>query len=286
VITHSNGLYLIDYSNPDAAAFFAKVLVNVTKQKFSPGVPLVDFVYIDGDPLIASATTYAPGIGPARSKILFDSMYECFGDIQSQMDAQGYGNVINNGCDTESSLSIHVATGTSGSMFDHWSILQFLSGAAGDFNVNEMDAAFQLVTSALASNVTTQIKGWPGPIVAQKDKYPPNIQPQPNTTANLQKIAGDRFNNELALFLLVASEKDFWIYSWFWSFDDYVPGNSDSSVPMEFFPQAKCALGPPSGPYERIGKSWTYKRQFEKASVFVDLNNRTASKVTFDACDY
>ena len=39
---------------------------------------------------------------------------------------------------------------------------------------------------------------------------------QPNTTALQQKIGLERFNSELALFLLVASERDYWIYSWFW----------------------------------------------------------------------
>jgi hypothetical protein len=33
---------------------------------------------------------------------------------------------------------------------------------------------------------------------------------------DFQRVAGARFNSELALFLLlVASERDYWVYSWF-----------------------------------------------------------------------
>ena len=78
-----------------------------------------------------------------------------------------------------------------------------------------MDTAFQFTQNSILSNHTIQIKGWPGPIIRQKDMYPPNI-PTPKTPAELQKDALDRFNSELALFLLVAEAKDFWIYSWFW----------------------------------------------------------------------
>ena len=38
-----------------------------------------------------------------------------------------------------------------------------------------MDEGFQLVSSPLLSNFTTQIKGWVGPIVKQRDHFPPNF---------------------------------------------------------------------------------------------------------------
>ena len=97
----------------------------------------------------------------------------------------------------------------------------------------------------------------------------------------LQRVGGERFNSELAFFLLVAEDTMFWLYSWFWGFDDWVPGQVDSSVPAGFFPQAKCQLGAPKGKATRKVGTWTYTRQYEHASVFVDLNNRTASSVTF-----
>jgi hypothetical protein len=35
---------------------------------------------------------------------------------------------------------------------------------------------------------------------------------------------------------------------------------------------------------QRVAGTWTYKREFAHASVFVDLTNRTASHVDFHSC--
>jgi hypothetical protein len=66
---------------------------------------------------------------------------------------------------------------------------------------------------------------------------------------------------------------------------DYIPGNAASSVPPNFFPEAKCKLGAPSGPYVHAAGTTTYTRKFAHADVFVDLADRTACKVTFVGCD-
>lgn len=83
------------------------------------------------------------------------------------------------------------------------------------------------------------------------------------------------------MFLLVAEEKDFWLYSWFWGWDDWVPDQTDSTIPSKFFPEARCQLGAPLTKGQRLGTTWTYTRKYEYASVFVDLTNRTASNVKF-----
>ena len=57
---------------------------------------------------------------------------------------------------------------------------------------------------------------------------------------------------ELAYFLLVATEFDFWIYSWVWDWDNYVPGSAESTVPMAFYPEAKCKVGAPSGLMKKL----------------------------------
>eukprot|EP01046_Picozoa_sp_COSAG06_P099688 COSAG06_NODE_45803_length_352_cov_0.498024_2_plen_52_part_01 len=49
----------------------------------------------------------------------------------------------------------------------------------------------------------------------------------PGNPAEQQTAAALRFNSELAFFLLVATKYDFWIYSWFWDWDNYVPGSDE-----------------------------------------------------------
>jgi hypothetical protein len=92
VIKHGSE-FRIDYSNPDAAAFFAKVLFNVTTFLMPNGQPAVDFVYIDGDP--SYSKPYDANISPERTQKLVSDEYKCFGSIQSMMDAAGHdGKVI------------------------------------------------------------------------------------------------------------------------------------------------------------------------------------------------
>jgi len=277
--------YYIDHMNAAAKAFFVRAAMNVTRASLPNGAPVIDYIYIDGDPGVHSPF---PGVSTARAEAQDAGYYTTFAMLQTAIDAEGRGQqVILNGLDDADSARSHTASGCAGSMFDHWTILQFLNVTDGAF-LPAMASAIELASSSSLANVTLKIKGWPGPIIGQKDKYPANI-PTPTTPAEKQRVAGERFNTELALFLLVASEKDFWVYSWFWSFGDYIPADVSadpaSTVPAGFYPDAKCALGAPKGPAKKTGAA-TYERSFEHASVFVDLANRTASRVDFVGCTH
>ena len=143
----SHGIFYIDYSNKEAAAFFAKVLVNVTKALLPSGRPVFDYLYIDGDPLLGQGF---PGVSAQRSALLVQAYYNCFGDIQRQLDAAGHEQrVILNGLDEASSAAFHVGSGCAGSMFDHWSILQFLDSATGEFSFATMEQGFAMVMGPL-----------------------------------------------------------------------------------------------------------------------------------------
>jgi len=278
--------YFIDHTNAAAKAFFVRAAMNATRALLPSGAPIIDYIYVDGDPGVHSPF---PGVSQTRAEAQDAGYYTTFAMLQAAIDAEGRGQqVILNGLDDADSAQTHTASGAAGSMFDHWTILQFLNSTDGTFNLAAMTAAIELASGASLANVTLKIKGWPGPIVAQKDKYPPNV-PTPTTPSELQQVAGERFNSELALFLLVASEKDFWVYSWFWGFSDYIPvdvaTDPKSTVPVGFYPDADCALGAPKGPARKTGAA-TYERAFEHAAVFVDLVNRTASHVDFDSCTH
>ena len=302
VIDRGEGIYYYDYTIPEAAAFFANVLVNTTlanmpstppvKPTTTTGardavdvnpIPVLDFVFVDGMEGLSGMTSFHHGIGPERSAKLMTAKYAAIGGAQRRLDALGRGGaLVYNGLDEAWGAAKHVSSGGVASMFDHWSILQFLnrSSALGEFNRTIMEGAFVTATLPVLANHTLQIKGWPGPIVRQRDHYPSGLV-QPETPEDFQRVAAQRFNSELALFLLVASERDFWIYSWFWDWDNYVPGHPDSTVPPDFFPQAKCKLGAPLGPRQKASDG-TWNRAFAHARVHVDLVNRSASRVDFD----
>jgi hypothetical protein len=278
-IKEHGATHMMDFSNQACADFFASVYLSVLDVKLASGKPLVNYIYMDGAG--CSKTEYQKGIGPARSDAICSGKLGMITKLQAQLNVRGEGqNLILNGMDTPTTAELFVPTGAAGAMFDHWTILQYLNRTNGDFLVDAVDAGFSFAQSKIISNITLQIKGWPGPIVKQRDMYPPNI-PTPKTPADLQRVGGERFNSELAFFLLVAEDSFFWLYSWFWEVDDWVPGQADSSIPTEFFPQAKCQLGAPKGKGTRVPGSWQYTRSFEYATVFVDLLNRTASNVNF-----
>lgn len=280
-----HGDLMFDYSNPDFRAFFTNLLLDLLTPTVSEGHPTIDYIYFDGPG--GSDVEFADGIGPDRSaKILQDKM-DFFTNFQEQLNAKGLGqNSFLNGVDNPDSAALLAHTGASGVMFDHWSILQFLYRGPvsneGDFNTTAMNEAFELATSDTLANVSILVKGWPGPIVKQKDNYPSNL-PQPETPEDYQKIAAERFNSELALFLLIAEDKDWWQYSWFWGFDDWVPNQPASTIPADFFPETKCELGAPKGKYATKDQI-IYTRDFDHATVTVNLNNRTESKVTYSSC--
>ena len=285
-----------DYTNEAATALFARALVNVMNQTLtSPSgatAPVLNYLYLDGPEWMSQ-----PNISAARNARLQAAKMNFFADMQRQLDALPGGprNILLNGVDDSDTARLFNPTGVSGVMIDHWTILQFLvtgegmdvdkcsvtpPDVCGDFNVTAMDTLMQLVRSDVLSNMTLQIKGWVGPTISQPGKWPTQMH-TPTPGAERQQAMAERFNSELALFLLVAEDHMWWLYSWFWGFDSFVPGQPDSDVPPNFFPQAKCQLGLPKGGPTRLAGTWTYTREYEHASVFVDLKNRTACRVDF-----
>jgi hypothetical protein len=221
VLEHGHSV-MWDYENTAGVALFARALVNVVSQTLSSGAPLLDYLYLDGpdwQPL--------PNISAARNAQLQAAKMAFFADLQTQFDAlPGGRNIILNGVDTVETAALFNPTGASGVMIDHWSILQFLvtgepmdagtcsvtpPDICGQINATAMDALMTLVRSPLLSNQTLQVKGWVGPTIAQPGKWPPQVH-SPTPGAERQLAATERFNSELALFLLVAEDHMWWLY--------------------------------------------------------------------------
>ncbi|RMF99755.1 MAG: hypothetical protein D6741_07990 [Planctomycetota bacterium] len=102
-------------------------------------------------------------------------------------------------------------------------------------------------------------KGWPG-FTWWSD---PELLKKPHD--ELHRIAAERISFPLACYLVGAGRYSYFCYTWGWlgehgTFDRY--------------PEFEKPLGPPKGEATRDG--WTYRREFEHASVFVDLEHKTA----------
>ena len=290
VLEHGHAV-MWDYTNKAGVDLFSRALVNVVNRTLRNGAPVLDYLFLDGPDWQT-----LPNISLARNDRLRAAKMSFFADLQVKFDAlPGGRNIILNGVDTVETAQLFNPTGAGGVMVDHWTILQFLltgepmdtdkcsvkpPDICGHFNLTAMDALITLVRSQLLSNMTMQIKGWVGPVISQPGKWPTQMH-TPTPGVERQRAMAERFNSELAFFLLVAEDHMWWLYSWFWGFDSFVPGQRDSDVPTGFFPEAQCELGSPTGAPTRKPGTWTYTREYEHASVFVDLTNRTASHVRF-----
>jgi len=80
----------------------------------------------------------------------------------------------------------------------------------------------------------------------------------------------ERLTYSLAVFLICAEK-----YSYFLAHDGYSVNGDDSSVWLKLFPEYQKPLGPPKGPAARKGHIYT--REFEYASVWLDIEHEKAS---------
>ena len=67
-------------------------------------------------------------------------------------------------------------------------------------------------------------------------------------------------------------------YSYVYPHDGYDVNNNRSAVWLKRFPEYDKPLGPPKGPATQ--ERYTYTREFEYASVFLDIENEEA-KITW-----
>ena len=83
----------------------------------------------------------------------------------------------------------------------------------------------------------------------------------------------ERLDYSLAIFLICAEK-----YSYFLAHDGYAVDGISSSVWLKRFPQYDKPLGPPKGPAKK--DAYIYTREFEHASVWLDIENGEA-KITW-----
>lgn len=102
-------------------------------------------------------------------------------------------------------------------------------------------------------------KGWPG-FTWWSD---PELLKRPHE--ELHRIASRRITFPLACFLVAAERNSYFCYTWGWL------GEHGT---FDWYPEFDKTLGPPKGKAERDG--WTYRREFEHATVFVNLEQKTA----------
>ena len=189
----------------------------------------------------------------------------------------------------------------------HW---QYLTGALdeqyGSFvTLNEDDGSFNVTQMITSINDTLYIsrqlgntvlsRGYPGPCmtpfhrindnISQVPSWPHNAQPK--TPADLKKAASELVELALAPFLIIVEPNVWFSYAWFYEMNAgwvTCPSAPDScTAPDNWYPEFDRPLGNALGQAVRNGT--VYTREFEHASVYVDLKDRTASKITWKSVE-
>lgn len=144
----------------------------------------------------------------------------------------------------------HLPT-TDGVMIEHF---DSFSSATKEKIAKDLDA----MRDAAKEGKIVILKAWPGFSWLDSDAM---------KTPREQRVELVRKNLTfpLACFLVAAERNCYLCYTW---------GYQEEHGTFEWYPEFDKPLGPPQGEATREG--WTYQRDFEHASVFVDLEKRTA----------
>lgn len=150
---------------------------------------------------------------------------------------------------------------TDGAMIDNFDRTMFHTDAAkapGEKELNLMAEDIEAMSKAAKQGKIVIFKGWPG--FHQKDK---ELMKRPHD--ELVKMARDYITFPLASFLVAAGPHSYFQYTWGWMPD---------CGTFDWYPEFDKPLGPPKGDAKRDGLKFT--REFEHASVFVDLEKKKA----------
>ena len=175
--------------------------------------------------------------------------------------------------------------------FDPWLGNFAVINKDGSWNVTLMERTFETVINASTAGHSMILHAFPGPahspFTSRGDgdnvfRVPTwyGDTPVPEDPAAVRQAAADLLVQSLAPFLIVANERVFFSYGWFWNIEDgYIPcpENIECGMPSTWYKEFSQPLGNPKGPALRNGTVWT--RQFEHAGVYVDLADRTKCRI-------
>jgi hypothetical protein len=139
----------------------------------------------------------------------------------------------------------------SGVMIEHF-------GHFGSASKEDMAADLLTIELTGRKGKVVVVKGWPGFTWLDKEM----MQRPP---AELAKLAAERLIFPLACFLVAAQPRSYFCYTW---------GYRHDQGALDWYPEFDKPLGPPRCDAKRDG--WKFSREFERASVSVDLEERAA----------
>jgi hypothetical protein len=250
-----NTVQLFDTTNPEVRDWWTDIAAKAMREYGCDGI------FVDGGTAFRPGTVYETKLGKERNGAL-----EC-GTMQMMREAK-----LKMGEDSIILLNpLHGFQG--GEQVDDaigWRYLPVFDGAMiDDFdraaNIVEKRQSpeyiantIKIMTRAAKQGEIVVFKAWPG-FTWWSDK---ELIAKPYEEQ--YQVAADNLEFPLACFLVGAEENCYFCYSWGW-----VPEHGA----LAWYPEFDKRLGSPKG--DGIQKGWKFAREFEHASVFVDVEKRT-----------
>ncbi len=216
-----------------------------------------DGIFVDG------ATAGTPGgpwsrlFGKERTAVLETGMFAMLKEAKQRMgpDKLIIFNPLHGDDGKRGPLGEDYLPVTDGAMVDDFDRAANIRQQSKQYMANTIEA----MRKAANDGKIIVFKAWPG-FTWWSDK---EMMKKPHD--ELHRVAGERITFPLACFLVGAGPNCYFCYTWGW-LGEY--GTFD------WYPEFDKPLGLPKG--EAIRRGWTYRREFVHASVFVDLEKKTA----------
>lgn len=251
---------IFDTTNPAVRTWWTNVAAKAVNEYGCDGI------FVDGATAFAPGSFYEQKLGKERSSALELGMFSMLKEAKQKM---GDGSVV---------LLNPLHGPKAGQLNEEalgWRYLPYVDGAmVDDFdraaNILEkrqskeyIVGTIRIMTEAAKRGEVVVFKAWPG-FTWWSDK---ELMAKPH--ADQYAVAVKNLEFSLASFLIGAEKRCYFCYSWGW-----LPEHGA----LDSFPEFDKPLGPPKGPAVREG--WTFRREFEHASVFVDIEQR-AGKISW-----
>lgn len=233
-------VFTLDLSREDVRNWWTDVVAKAVTEGGCDGI------FADALPQVTAS---------GKKKLLGDEKYKALNDGLVTMLKQAHEKmgedkpIIYNGIrgnDGEQFLSL-----ANGAMIEHFNSFS----STGKVNVAK---DIESMRKAAQSGKIIMLKAWPGFSWLDEEQMK-------KPREELVRLAQERITFPLACFLVAAETNSFFCYTW---------GYRENQGTFDWYPEFDKPLGPPTGQAERQG--WTYRREFEHASVFVDLEKQTA----------
>ena len=216
-----------------------------------------DGIFADG------ATAGSPGgpvsrdIGEEKAAVWDQGMFAMLKDAKKKMgpDKLIIFNPLHGHDDKHPSLGKPYLPVADGAMVDDFDRASNINVQSKEYMANTLET----MRKAAQDGEIVIFKAWPG-FTWWSDK---EMMKKPHE--EVHRVASENITFPLACFLIGAERNCYFCYTWGW-LGEY--GTFD------WYPEFDKPLGPPKG--KVIRKGWTYQREFAHASVFLDLEKKTA----------